>query len=980
MSQNNSDRFNTRVSIIALASCLTLAPLVAEAAGLGRLTVHSMLGQPLRAEIELSATRDELSGMTAKVASGDAFRQAGIEYHGALSGIRFVVDKRPNGQPIIRLSSDRPLNEPFVDMLVELTWPSGRLVREYTFLLDPPQAAALAPEPVVPAVRPPERVETAPAAAAPAAAPATTPAAPAPVAPAPTAEAAAAPKPAVTETLKEAAPEPVKEAAKAEEGEVYRVKRGDNLKKIANEFMPEGVTLDQMLVGMLSTNRDAFVDGNMNRLKAGKILRVPAKEQVVSIPKEDATKEVRAQAADWNAYRRKLAAAAAQAPAADEAAKQESTGKLTAKVEDKVPAATAGKDQVKVSKTEVQSGTAPAVAGKKPGVEDQVAAERAAKENKERVAALEKNVADLQKLAELKNQQLADAQKKAEAAKGAPVPAPVPAIPAPAKSEPPVVAAPATEAAKPAEPAASPAAAPAPAEAAKAAEAAPPVEKPKPKPKAPVTPPPEEEPGFFAELFGNPVVLGGLGAILAALGGLMIYRRRQKEAETESPSVMTGALSQPSLGANSIFRATGGQSVDTSNVNPATTDFSQAGPGVIDTDDVDPVAEAEVYMAYGRDAQAEEILLEALHKDPKRLAIHVKLLEIYANRKSNKQFETLATELFAQTGGNGPEWEKVAAMGVKLDPSNPLYSGGGAAPAAPVFGAAGAALPFDADATLVASAAKAAPASEMFGAIGSAFAQPAAAAPQAPAGGLDLDLGLNVVPPEQATAKGAFEFDLGSLATPAPAAPPAPAPDAGSLDLGAAGNTLPMGTLAEAPAAGTLGEVDGGGLNFEITNLNVMAAEAPPPAPAPEPLNFDAGMKLDFDFGTASQVATPEQASELDIQLTGSGLAEPAVKPMDLSSLSLDLASQPAAGDMDLGLGDQDFDQTLLVTPGLAAEMAGSPGMGASEQEVATKLDLAKAYEEMGDAEGARELLQEVLGEGSPAQREAAQAALARLG
>jgi len=970
VSQNNSDRFNTRVSarvsIAALASCLTLAPLAAEAAGLGRLTVLSMLGQPLRAEIELSATRDELSGMTAKVASGDAFRQAGIEYHGALSGIRFAVDKRANGQPIIRLSSDRPLNEPFVDMLVELTWPSGRLVREYTFLLDPPAVAALAPEPVVPAVRPPERVETAPAAAAPATAPA-----PTPVAPAAKAEAPAAPKPVAAEAPKEAPKEPATEAVKADDGEVYRVKRGDYLKKIANEVMPEGVTLDQMLVGMLSTNRDAFVDGNMNRLKAGKILRVPAKEQVASIPRDEAAKEVRAHAADWNAYRRKLAAAAAQAPAADEAAKQESTGKLTAKVEDKVPAATAGKDQVKVSKTEVQSGTAPAVAGKKPGVEDKVAAERAAKESKERVAALEKNVADLQKLSELKNQQLADAQKKAEAAKGAPAPAADAAKPAEPAAAP---------AAKPAEPATAPAAATAPAEAAKAAEAAPPVEKPKPKPKAPVAPPPEAEPGFFAELFGNPVVLGGLAAIVAALGGLVAYRRRQRKAEAESPSVMTGALSQPSLGANSIFRATGGQSVDTSNVNPATTDFSQAGPGVIDTDDVDPVAEAEVYMAYGRDAQAEEILLEALHKDPKRLAIHVKLLEIYANRKSNQQFETLATELFAQTGGNGPEWEKVAAMGVKLDPSNPLYSGGGAAPAAPVFGAAAAAVAFDSDATLVASAAKAAPANEMFGAIGSAFAQPAAAAPQAPAGGLDLDLGLNVVPPEQATAKGAFEFDLGSLAAPAPAVPSAPAPAAVSLDLGSAGSTLPMGTLAEAPAAGTLGEVDAGGLNFEITSLNVMAAEAPPPAPASEPLSFDAGMKLDFDFGTASQVATPEQASELDIQLTSTGLAEPAVKPMDLSSLSLDLESPPTAGGMDLGLGDQDFDQTLLVTPGLAAEMAGSPGMGASEQEVATKLDLAKAYEEMGDAEGARELLQEVLGEGSPAQREAAQAALARLG
>ena len=125
-----------------------------------------------------------------------------------------------------------------------------------------------------------------------------------------------------------------------------------------------------------------------------------------------------------------------------------------------------------------------------------------------------------------------------------------------------------------------------------------------------------------------------------------------------------------------MFRATGGQSVDTGNVPLQTGDFSQTGPGTIDTDEVDPVAEADVYMAYGRDAQAEEILIEALHKDPQRTAIPAKLLEIYAGRKSVKQFDTLASELYAQTGGVGAEWEKVAAMGATLDPENPLYLGG----------------------------------------------------------------------------------------------------------------------------------------------------------------------------------------------------------------------------------------------------------------------------------------------------------------
>ncbi len=132
-----------RSSAIALASCLVLSgmPLIAQAAGLGKLVVLSPLGQPLRAEIEVSATREELADMKAQLASPETFKQAGVDYATSLLSIRFNLDKRPNGQSIIRLSSDKPINDPFIDMLLELNWPAGRLVREYTFLLDPPEAA-----------------------------------------------------------------------------------------------------------------------------------------------------------------------------------------------------------------------------------------------------------------------------------------------------------------------------------------------------------------------------------------------------------------------------------------------------------------------------------------------------------------------------------------------------------------------------------------------------------------------------------------------------------------------------------------------------------------------------------------------------------------------------------------------------------------------------------------------------------------------
>ena len=137
---------------------------MADAAGLGRITVYSALGQPLRAEIEVNANKDELPGMAAKIASPEAFRQAGLEYAGALTGVKVAVDKRPSGQPFIRLSSDRPLSDPFIDVLLELNWSSGRLVREYTFLLDPPEMAGNKPAPA-PVALPEGKRETSPVAA-----------------------------------------------------------------------------------------------------------------------------------------------------------------------------------------------------------------------------------------------------------------------------------------------------------------------------------------------------------------------------------------------------------------------------------------------------------------------------------------------------------------------------------------------------------------------------------------------------------------------------------------------------------------------------------------------------------------------------------------------------------------------------------------------------------------------------------------------
>ena len=218
-----------------------------------------------------------------------------------------------------------------------------------------------------------------------------------------------------------------------------------------------------------------------------------------------------------------------------------------------------------------------------------------------------------------------------------------------------------------------------------AAVQAPPLEEKKPEPPKPAEAKklPAEEPGFLDGLMDNPLALYGGGGLAAALLALLGYRALQRRKEDLPPPTTLGDGS-----AQSVFGTAGGQSIDTS-ASSIQTDFSHSGMAAIDADEgVDPVAEADVYMAYGRDAQAEEILLDALKSEPARHAIQVKLFEIYAQRKSLKQFETLATELYAQTGGVGGEWEKAAAMGRKLDPTNPLY-GGKAGAEAPVSEAAG---------------------------------------------------------------------------------------------------------------------------------------------------------------------------------------------------------------------------------------------------------------------------------------------------
>ncbi len=873
-------------------------PLFAHAAGLGKLTVSSQLGQPLNAEIELvSLQLGEEETISARIAPAEAFNQAGIELSPALIGVRFTVERRQGRAPVLRVSSSQPVNEPFLEMLVEVQWATGRLVREYSFLLDPPE------------YRSPK-----PAAAAPA------PSRPAVATPAPAA-------PRIEEKPIAAAPTPAASAAPAKAAGSYEVKKGDTLAKIAQQNAHPGVTLQQMLIALYRANEDAFIGGNINRLRSGRILNIPDRDAAAAVDSADAARLVGAQARDFAEYQSKAGAEVARAPAAEKPAARTATGKIAAKPEAAPPAEP--KDQLKLSKADPKKGAAPAA--KAARGDDAVARERALKEAQSRVQDLEKNLSDMQKLLELKNQQLAELEKKSGAAKPAAVPAKpeptkpeakdapkAPAKDAPkvevAKAEPPKAAPPKAEPAKPepakpepakAEPpkpeavkpeppkpeAAKPEAAkPAPdAPKSDAAKADPAKEAPKPaadaakpKPKPAPPPPPPPPPSMVDQFLDNPLALGGLGGVAALLAGYGAWAWRRKKA-SQSSKFQDSVLGGGAAGGSASVLNAGAAEADGASVSSEVS-VSDASVGRAEPDDVDPIAEADVYMAYGRDTQAEEILKEALAKDAGRVPVIGKLLEIYANRRDAKAFEASALKLKQVTGGEGADWDKAAALGRSFDPGNGLYGGSGGE-AAPVAAAAAApTLDFD---------------------IGGGGGGDAASA----ATDISLDLGGGDAPAESAS----IDFDLGG------GAPAAEQTDGGALNM-------------DAPAA----SADSGGLDFDLGGDTSPAVQAVEAAPEPAPA-ADAGM--DFDLNLDLGGDTPAAAS--------------AANELDLSSISLDLGGAPSDG---------------------------GAGGGEKWQEVATKLDLAKAYEEMGDKDGARDLLNEVMKEGDAAQQAQAQQMLAALG
>lgn len=760
-----SYRLQRIVTAVAVAAFFGLSGSNAAALSLGRVSVKSALGEPLRAEIEVpNINAEEAASLKVSVALPEAFRSAGLDYNPALAGLQAALQKRADGRAFIRLSSDRPVNDPFVDLILEVNWASGRLVRDFTLLLDPPSLhqrtppapvePSLSQSPVQPALgrsTSPSRVTT-------------------PDLPARQRAAKAPTRPALDKTA-------------IPQARQVNVKHGDTASKIAAANKPVGISLDQMLVALLGANPDEFIDHNVNRIKAGALINLPTAEQAGATPDAEATQIIFAQSKDFNDFRRKLAGNAR--PAQVGTADHKTSGQVQAKLEDLKPHP-ATTDKLTLSKSA------------NPGdlTEDQLAQEQSAKVAAKRAAEIAKNISELNQL-------------------GASSSAATPALTASAATS----ASPIVENAS------------TPRNAAAAIVKLPPAV-------------PQPEPRLIDQLTENPLLPGAAVGLIVLLAGLGFYRSRQRKNIAQLDSSFLEGHVQP----DSFFAASGGESVDT-NVSPATGSPSPSQPAAMD--EVDPVAEANIYLGYGRDLQAEEILKDALRSSPKRIAIHQKLLEIFAKRRDTHGFGEIATQAFKVTQGQGPDWQRICQLGLSIDPDNAFYQPGGQ-PTSPTE----APLP-------PTSEAQTEPTTENIDLLATRLIAPALAGP------MDLDLDLDFSTDEKPT-----EIT----------------PEAKTVDADSPA-TEPVADLAPEPD------------RDEIK------------APAAKPASFDLS-PLEFDLG----------------------------------SLSLDLEPQTGAAVPD-----------------------------ETEDPLTTKLALAQEFRSLGDDEGARVLIEEVIAQASGDMKIKAQNALSSL-
>jgi pilus assembly protein FimV len=908
-----------------------MSPTALYALGLGDIRLKSALNQPFDAEIQLvDATAEDLAALRASVASNDTFVRYGLDRPAYLSEFTFTVAESAGGQAVLRVSSSRPVTEPFVTFLIDATWPRGRLLREYTVLLDPP---VYAPGPAV--------------AEAPVAAPrASTPA------PSPTpAESYAPPPPPPAAPAREVAPREAAApapAATTEAASSYRVQPNDTLWKIASGAYPgTRADVNRAMLAIYQANPQAF-DGNINVLRAGSELAIPDAASVGQITASEAAAEVARQYREWRA-----------------AAGEDASGRLRLVTPEQGSAA---------ASTAVPS--APASGG------------REAAQLQARVQQLEAELAEARRLLEVRNAELASLQGQAAQAAPEPKPAPPETQPAgepvavapedlgPAVEEPPVaepVPAPVAEETAP-KPAAKPAAAPAPA---------------------------QSEPTLLEQLLRYWWAIGALILVLLAL--FFIRRRRLESAPADTFDEVFAAREAGDLRERPVPPAPRREAeilveerrpVEAApsrlpRATPAAAAAAEPASKPVSPDDTistdagvsieagDPLAEADFHMAYGLYDQAADLVRLAIKREPQRRDLKLKLLEIFFVWGNRERFMEVAHEIRPDRAKlSASEWDKVLIMGKQIAPEDPMFTQ-----------AEGAA------ATSVDMELSAAPATDL---------DFLADAPEGTATDLDMP-GAS----EGRTGSTGIDFvldeplrgvDLGSLA---------PTVESAALDQ-------MSGDATEEVALESLGlEVEG------LSDLEDAEDMLAPSSPVQVEDTVERPMgAAQFDDTVERPGRPPQMEDTVERPMRPTRLDDTVERPMRPTRLE-DTVERPGVARAATP-ADEDEEDTLnqtgvmrsptttlkITKPGDSGivplldptgevptidETHIQPGLArgdvdfvlgdepATMSEVGTKLDLARAYIDMGDPEGARSILEEVLQEGSNTQKQEAQRLMSGL-
>jgi pilus assembly protein FimV len=627
----------------ALTVVSLLAPVSGHTLGIGDIRVRSTLNQNLNAEISLVASRGENpSNIKVNLAPPEKFDEAGVPWSYFLSKIRFQPVVKPNGSMVIKVTSGEALKEPYLNFLLEVSWPKGNLYREFTVLVDPPSdyRQPAYQEPAYPLTSnyentPPQQQDYV-----------------------------------LQHRPAKHAIRPRRSSAGSYGGQIV-ARRNDTLWNVAERARGAGVSVEQMMVALYEKNPHAFYQQNVNALSAGKTLKIPEKDVVQQISRQEALAEFGRHNEAWNNNRSGVPAGETQV------AKEEAVDSQL-KLEAPTEATVAANETVSPSSEQTSGTTNAASAQPAPVVPD---TQQQAGTNKGsaivddavqgKIAALEKQMAMMQELIALKDKQLAELQNPAQTQTPPPTQAPsiqaAPPVPDLTQAKPEQVTPeqPAQIAPPPVKP-------------------VPPVASAKPIVKAPakniVQPQPVVEEPVSPFLW----LAGGIGMVVLSLFGWLWWRKQKVLKETDNESMFRNYTTMRNSESTGAFPSAIQKAGVAAGVSPGessflndfkASDFESFESFNVDHGDIDPIAEADVYLAYGRYQQAEDLIRQAIKDFPGRDDCKLKLLEIFHANSSKEDFESYAMELVVAGKKEDKDfWGKVTELSRDISSDTELFS------------------------------------------------------------------------------------------------------------------------------------------------------------------------------------------------------------------------------------------------------------------------------------------------------------------